>query len=209
MLVLCSNGLSGSSLHACLKARLSDCRTAALVVTADHQYKKDNYHVPRCRQELEVLGLRVDLFDLDEEQAERLLGYDVVEFIGGNPFYLMDAIRRSGAADVLAQIAERGALIGWSAAAFAFGPTLELVHMYSPEMNFLGMRDLSGLGLTDVQVLPHYGKFLTRFERFEERCRAYEARMGVQVLRLDDGEGIVIDGEDRVICRNAEAKPGL
>ena len=40
------------------------------------------------------------------------------------------------------------------AAAFALGPTLELVNRYSPEMNFLGLTDLHGLSLTEVQVLP-------------------------------------------------------
>ena len=66
-------------------------------------------------------------------------------------------------------------LIGWSAAAFVFGiSTLELVNCYSPEMNFLGLTDLRGLSLTQVQILPHYNKFLSRFEKFEERCCGYE-----------------------------------
>ena len=51
-------------------------------------------------------------------------------------------------AEVLKDIAKNKVLIGWSAAAFVFSSTLELVNCYSPEMNFLKLTDLSGLSLT-------------------------------------------------------------
>ena len=173
--------------------KVAGCRTAALVVTADHEYKEKDFHVPRCVAELESLGLQVALFDLDKQSPESLLNYDVVEFIGGNPYYLLNAIRQTDAKPVLREIAARKILIGWSAAAFVFGPTLELVNCYSPEMNFLGLTDLSGLSLTEVQVLPHYSKFLTRFEKFEEKCCIYEKEHRVHVIRLNDGDGVLID----------------
>lgn len=91
-------------------------------------------------------------------------------------------------------------LIGWSAAAFVFGPTLELINCYSPEMNFLGLTDLKGLSLTQVQVLPHYNKFLSRFDMFEERCCAYEEEHNVSVIRINDGDGVFIDSEVN-ICK--------
>lgn len=207
MLVLCSGGLTGAALRDGVRQRLSGQHRAALVVTADPEYREENYHVPRCVGELDAMGLSVDIFDLDRQPAEALLEYDVVEFIGGNPFYLMSVIRRERCADVLRRLANEKVLIGWSAADFVFGPTLKLVHMYSPEMNFPGLTDLSALRLTDWEVLPHYRRFLTRFEAFEARCRAYEAENHVTVIRLNDGEGIVIDGQECVICREGRS-PG-
>lgn len=124
-----------------------------------------------------------------------MLNYDVVEFIGGNPYYLLNSIRENNALKILKDIAEHKILIGWSVAAFVFGPTLELVNCYSPEMNFLGITDLHGLSLTDIQVLPHYSKFLSRFEQFEERCCSYEKDHNVNVVRLNDGEAVFIDSE--------------
>lgn len=201
MLVLCSNGLSSEKLLAQLKEKTAGCKTAALVVTADNVYKESNYHVPRCVSELQALNLRVDIFDLDHQSAALLLDYDVVEFIGGNPYYLLHSIREHNAADILRKIATGKILIGWSAAAFVFGPTLELVNRYSPEMNFLGLTDLSGLAITNIQVLPHYSKFLTRFEQFEETCCIYEKEHHVDVIRLNDGDGVFID-RDVHICKN-------
>lgn len=201
MLVLCSNGLSSKNLIKTIETRAVDCKTAALVVTADNEYKEKNYHVQRCIKELESFNLVVETFDLDYQPAELLLNYDVVEFIGGNPFYLLHAIREKNAANVLKEIADKKVLIGWSAAAFVFGPTLELVNSYSPEMNFLGLTDLHGISLTRVEVLPHYHKFCSRFEQFEEKCRIYEEKHDTKVIRLNDGDGVFIDDNGIILSR--------
>lgn len=193
MLLLCSNGLSSPTLLEAVRPCVAGKRTAALVVTADDQYKEKNWHVPRCRAELESLGLAVTLFDVDARPADDLLAFDAVEFIGGNPFYLLDALRRADARQVLLTLARDRLLIGWSAAAFVFGPTLALVNRYSPELNTVGLTDLTALALTDAQVLPHYSRFLTRFQDFEATCAAYERETGCKVLRLDDGEGLFIE----------------
>lgn len=201
MLVLCSNGLSSKSLLDHIRARITCCKSAALVVTADNVYKEKNYHVSRCTQELESLSLVVDLFDLDTQPAELLLKYDVVEFIGGNPFYLLHAIREHNAVGILRTVASEKILIGWSAAAFVFGPTLELVNCYSPEINFLGLNDLTGLALTDIEVLPHYKEFIMKFAQFEETCHTYEISHNVTVIRLNDGDGIFIDQTGDILIR--------
>lgn len=195
MLVLCSNGLTSELLLSYIGGKMTNCKTAALVVTADNEYKEKNYHVTRSIAELESLNLQVDVFDLDNQDVDLLLNYDVVEFIGGNPYYLLHSIRENKAFEVLKYIATNKILIGWSAAAFVFGPTLELVNCYSPEMNFMGLTDLNGLSLTNVQVLPHYSKFLARFEQFEEKCCVYEKKHNIKVVRLNDGDGVFIDGE--------------
>lgn len=200
MLVLCSNGLSSNEILSYTREKVCFCKTAALVVTADNEYKESNYHVSRCISELESLDLKIDVFDLDKQPAELLLDYDVVEFIGGNPYYLLHSIREHNATEILKEIATNRVLIGWSAAAFVFSPTLELVNCYSPEMNFLGLTDLRGLSLTQIQVLPHYSKFLSRFDRFEERCCEYEKEHNVSVIRINDGEGVFID-EGIYICK--------
>lgn len=201
MLILCSNGLSSDKLLSCINDEMVACKTAALVVTADNEYKENNYHVHRCVEELESLNLSVDIFDLDKQSADLLFDYDVVEFIGGNPYYLLHSIRENNAIEILKDIATKRILIGWSAAAFVFGPTLELVNCYSPEMNFLGLTDLKGIALTNIEVLPHYNKFIQRFEAFEEKCSIYEEENKVNVIRINDGDGVFIDGEKVSICR--------
>lgn len=205
MLLLCSNGLSSKSLMDQTKARLNHYKRAALVVTADPVYKENNYHVPRCIRELESLGLLVDILDLDHQPAELLTQYDVVEFIGGNPYYLLNALRNANCFKILDSLSQNKLLIGWSAAAFVFGPTLELVDRYSPEMNAIGLTDLTGLSLTERIVLPHYSKFLNIFDHFEETCQEFENGHHVNVIRLNDGDGVFISHSTIEICKGESA----
>lgn len=193
MLILCSNGLTSAALLQAVRQQVQGSGRAALVVTADYEYKEKNYHVPRCISELESMGLTAVCFDLDEQRPELLLDYDVVEFIGGNPFYLLDCMRKCDCKKVLQRLAQEKVLIGWSAGALVMGPSLELVNRYSPEMNFLNLTDLTAMELTEREVLPHYDKFLKRYDRFEEKCAEYERELGKKVIRLNDGGGVIID----------------
>lgn len=201
MLVLCSNGLTSEKLISAIRPYTQGYKTAALVVTADNIYKEKNYRVGRCVAELELLGLSVDISDIDKSPAETLLAYDVVSFIGGNPYYLLKSIREHNAESILKYLAENKILIGWSAAAFVFGPTLALVDLYTPEMNTFGLKDLTGLQLTTVEVLPHYSKFLSRFDGFEDTCAKYEKEHLVQVIRLNDGDAVFIGNDENRTLR--------
>ena len=199
MIILCSNGLTGQELLREAKKHLSGAKTAALVVTADPEYKEKNYHVPRGIKELEFLGLTVDLFDFDTQPAGQLAEYDVAVLMGGNPYYLLHSIREHHGEEALRKIAEKGLLIGWSAGALVLGPTIAIIDRYLPELNFIGLQDLTGLNLTDIQILPHYSRQQRQDGATEEKCRKYEQENHCTVLRLDDGEGVLID-------RNAEPK---
>lgn len=153
-------------------------------------------------QRVGVVGIRVTILDLDIHPVNDLLLYDVVEFIGGNPFYLLDTLRKQNAAAILKEISSRKILIGWSASAFVFGPSLELVNLYSPEMNYMNLTDLTGLSLSSIEVLPHYSRFLSKFQNFEETCKAYEKEHSVTVFRLNDGDGIFVDNGIVELCRS-------
>ena len=197
MLILCSDGITSKALSDRVSREIKNknMQHCALVVTADNEYKEHNYHVARCIRELESMNLMVDIFDLDRQPASQLLDYDVVEFIGGNPYYLLHSIRTHQCKGILLELSRKKLLIGWSAADFVFGPTLDLVDQYSPQMNFPGLTDLSGITLTQFHVLPHYSKFLKKFEQFEEKCSYFEKKHNSRVIRLNDGDGLILDGD--------------
>ena len=115
MLFLASNGLTSAPLLAAVQTAAAGKRTAALVVTADPVYKEKNRHAARCLGELTQLGLSAEIFDIDCRPPAGLLGFDVVELMGGNPYYLLHSIREHQAEEVLRKLAEERLLIGWSA----------------------------------------------------------------------------------------------
>lgn len=200
MLILCSNGLSSSALKSSLSSTIKSGKSA-LVVTADNEYKENNYHVVRCISELNSLHLDVDIIDIDKQPIQDLLIYDVVEFIGGNPYYLLNSLKKQNAKKVLQKIASEKVLIGWSAGALVMTPAIGIINVFSPEMNQWEITDFSAMNLTDIEVIPHYNKFLKRYDCFEERCQKYEKDKGIRLIRLNDGEGILITQGKEILIR--------
>lgn len=192
MLLLTSNGLSSDQLIARMKDICCQMTRAAIVTTASDGYKENDWHIPRLTGELQQLGLGVDYFDFDVQRPESLLDYDVVEFIGGNPFYLLDSMRRVGAREILKTLANERVIIGISAGSIIMQQSIALVAQFSPELNEgINLTDLSGFGLTHIEILPHYSKFLSKFERFEERAQEYEVANNITLIRINDGQGVV------------------
>lgn len=203
--MLCSNGLTCKALRDQVRQEPHKLHKekprAALIVTSDPIYKEKNYHIARCLQELESLGFSVDLFDFDYQRAEMLLAYDCAELIGGNPYTLLQSLRKSQAQPILKELAKHHILIGWSAGALVLGPTIDLIEQYFPEMNTLNLTDLTGMNLTSRQILPHYHQFLNRDPQYEILCQAYEQDHHCEIIRLSDGEGIIIDSENDSFIR--------
>ena len=200
MIVLTSNGITSDALFQEMKRHIHGGKVA-LVVTADNEHKEKNYHVGRLTEEMRLLGLAVECFDFDNQNTEELREYDVVEMIGGNPYYLLKSIFDNGFLNTLKYFAQEKCLIGCSAGALVVTPSLGLIDRYSPEMNIVGMTNLTACNLTDVQILPHYSKFLSRFENFEEKCRQYETENACEVVRLNDGDAVIIKDNKTQIVR--------
>lgn len=187
MIMLCSNGLTSFELLEEAKKHCQGAKRAALVVTADPEYKEKNYHVERGLKELSFLGLEADLFDFDVQPAEQLAAYDVVVLMGGNPYYLLHSIRTHHGESPLRAVAERGLLIGWSAGALVLGPTIALIDLYRPQLNFMGLTDLTALGFTDIQLMPHCNR------ENPQKALDYQKETGGNVVCLKDGEGIMLE----------------
>lgn len=201
MIALLSNGITSEALRNALSKYILSLSSAAIVVTADNKYKEQNYHIPRVIKELQDYGLTVDTFDLDKQDATDLLKYDVVEFIGGNPYYLLNSIRIHNASAVIKQLAEKKVLFGWSAGAMVFTPSIEIVDRLTPEMNIVNLDNLKCLSLTNTQIIPHYNKFLKRFDNLEAICKVYEQEHNCTIVKLNDGDGIIIENGIETIIR--------
>lgn len=201
MIALLSNGITSEALRNALSKYILLLSSAAIVVTADNKYKEQNYHIPRVIKEPQDYGLTVDTFDLDKQDATDLLKYDVVEFIGGNPYYLLNSIRIHNASAVIKQLAEKKVLFGWSAGAMVFTPSIEIVDRLTPEMNIVNLDNLKCLSLTNTQIIPHYNKFLKRFDNLEAICKVYEQEHNCTIVKLNDGDGIIIENGIETIIR--------
>ena len=193
MIILTSNGLSSEKLLNETQKYVSQNMKAAIVTPASVGYKEKDWHVPRLRNELDQIGVTATCFDFEFDSPEILFHYDLVEIIGGNPFYLLNQVRLRDAKNIFSEIAKNKILIGISAGSIVLQKSIDLIAQYSPEMNNdIQLKDLTGLALTNIEILPHYQRYLSRFDRFEERAKEYEQSNNCSVIRLNDGEGIFI-----------------
>ena len=222
MLVLTSNGLTTPDLIQKATPFLKGKR-CALVTTASVGFKEKDWHVPRLAEELFSCGAAsVELFDFDLQSPEAFSAYDAAMLIGGNPFYLLASIRKHGFADVLNIFGKDKTLIGVSAGSMnCTSPVYAQPELPGESIDPEYIRFIPGLGISDVQILPHYqmvkDNMLDGRRLYEDITYGdshgrsfYAIPDGSYVLRRGDtytlcGEGYLIrDGRCTQICRREE-----
>ena len=200
MLILTSNGLSSDNLMKEMSKYCASLSKAVLITTASVGYKEKDWHIPRLTKELMSFSLTVDYFDFDVQSPELLLQHDLIEIIGGNPFYLLKSMRKANCEGVMKKLIQDKIVIGISAGSVVMQKNINLIAQYSPELNEgIDLIDFSGFGFTDIELLPHYSKYMTRFDRFEERAREYEIANDCNVIRINDGQAVIVTNDNYLV----------
>lgn len=198
-IILTSNGLSSEKVVEVFK-HLSDSglKKAAIVVTADPVYRKDDWNVVSTKKKLDEIGFSTDFFDIEFTPPDQLLDFDIVFFIGGNPFYLLNQMRCTHTEKILREmLSKRKVVSGSSAGCIVLGQTIVLINEFEPQMNAdVGLTDFTGLGITTINLCPHYSRYIDRYEKFEERICRVEQSQNISITRINDGEALIIDGEN-------------
>ena len=203
-LILTSTGLSDERVREAVRARadFSRHKKVALITTAAPEKEKSSY-VQSDYQILKDIGFSdIDFFDVEkksspysnalenigirrrENNVSGLRNYGVVYVAGGNTFYLLHHLRKSGADAVLREMLEKRAIlyIGVSAGSIIMGKSIAS----SADENTVGLQDLAGLGLLDAVIIPHFGDH-------KHAIRDRMTAQGYRVVCLKDGEALVIE----------------
>lgn len=169
-------------------------RLEATILTTASKQKENNRFAIKAKNDLIQMGFKtVDFTDIEYERPEKLERYSVLYISGGNPFYLLYHLKRSGADFIIKKLAKQNVVIvGASAGAVILEPNIDLVQFFTPEMNDVGLKDLRALGLTDKTIFPHCDRedlFPDDAGRtIEERLKAFETAHQGAVIRIkDDG----------------------
>lgn len=82
---------------------------------------------------------------------------DIIYFTGGNSFFLIDRLRKTGTDKLLKEQLEHGKLfIGESAGAVVCAPDISYIEKMDPIPKDYSQNDYAGLNLIDFYILPHY-----------------------------------------------------
>lgn len=147
---------------------------------------------------LERLGLAVDVLDVSAASYESIVNSltknDIIFIGGGNTFFLLQELRRSGADKILVQEVNKGKLyIGESAGAVIACPDIGYCSgMDSPE-KAPELTDYTGLGLVDFYIVPHIGN-KEMGEAAEKAVEEYNSKLDLKIIT--DRQIIQVDGEN-------------
>ncbi len=130
-----------------------------------------------------------------KDALKRVFDSDAIYLAGGNTFYFLKHLRKSGLLPRLKRYAKQGGVLaGLSAGAIMMTPTIGLAGYPKSDAdeNEVGLKDLRALGLVEFEFFPHFED--TRGLR--EMLRRYSLRSRHPILAARDGGGVQVRGEE-------------
>lgn len=196
MILLTSDGLSSDVLFNKVKdiVKSNDYQKTVIVVTADKRFKKKSESAHILLEQFENMKMTVQLFDFGDDDTKVLETADVIIFDGGNPFYLLLKLKEYKMEKVLKQHLKEGKfIIGVSGGSLVLQKSLKLIDVFAADMNMRHGGDLKGMGLTDIEILPHKTRYQENFDNFDKRYLDYKnTNKDIRTYLIEDGEGLLI-----------------
>ena len=201
-LLLTSAGLSNKSIKKAflkLVGKPAKKIKVAFIPTASNIEEGDKCWLIEDLKTLQNMGFaQVDILDIAAVPKiiweSRLYKADVLFFGGGNTFYLMHWIKKSGLQEILTDLLKSRVWVGISAGSMVPG-----VGLINNEERFIAKNivnedeGLNGLSYIDFSLMPHY--YSPLFKNSDEISAARIAKQFKEPMyAIDDNSAIVIDG---------------
>lgn len=130
-----------------------------------------------------------------EITEEEMLKYDVIWISGGNTFYLMDIIRRTGFYKKIKNVIEKGVLYaGASAGSIVATVSLDVLNHVKMDKNIINLQDMRGINLFPIRIIPHSNR--TEFEKDIAECRA---KTPEEIIAIMDAQAVYVEGDKYTI----------
>ncbi|TSC83558.1 MAG: dipeptidase E [Microgenomates group bacterium Gr01-1014_16] len=191
-LLLTSAGLATDSIKKrfleMVGKRAEDITVALIPTAADPE--TDKWFIDKDKKVLEGMGVKIKEMDLKEGDI-RLGDADAVWVEGGNTFYLLYWVRKSGFDKELLRFLDRGGTyVGVSAGSLLVGPSIETASWKGgDDPSIVELENYNGLGLVKFTIFPHYEDKYAELVRRESRGLPYE------VKTLTNEQAVAVDGE--------------
>lgn len=176
------------------------CGKKVVFIPTASNIEKVNFYVDADKKALAKLGLIVEQLDISTtkpiEIQNKIEACDYVFVEGGNTFFLLQEMRRSGADKmILEHIQKNKIYIGASAGSIIMSKNIEYAkHMDDPDCALELNGDYSSLGVVSFCVVPHYtnAPFKKAADRIVKEYSDY-----VSLYPISNNQVVVVD-EDRI-----------
>ena len=154
------------------------------------------FYVRSGKKALEDRGLMVDELEIStatkEEIANKLQANDYIYVTGGNTFFLLQELKRTGADKILIEQIKSGKpYVGESAGSIILSPNIEYVKGMDDFKAAPNLESFSSLGLVDFYPLPHHTNFPFK-EAVEEIISNYAKK--IELCPISNAQAIVVNG---------------
>ncbi|PYE47176.1 Type 1 glutamine amidotransferase-like domain-containing protein [Paenibacillus barcinonensis] len=175
-------------------------RRVTFIPTASVTESYDAY-VHAGRQALEQWGLIVEDLEVStaapEEVTNKLEQSDLIYVSGGNTFFLLQELRRSGAESLIRAHIQAGKIyIGESAGSIILAPDIAYVKAMDDCAAAPDLSDYRGLNAVDFYPVPHVGCF-PFVESAAQVIAEYESTLSL--VPITNAQVIVMNGEQHRI----------
>ena len=138
-------------------------KTVTFIPTASI-VEKVVFYVASGKKALEKLGLKVDTLEISTAEPEeintKLRNNDFIYVTGGNIFFLLQELKRTGADKIIAEEVNAGKVyIGESAGAMITSPNVEYATAMDSVKKAPNLENFDALGLVPFYTVPHYTNF--------------------------------------------------
>ena len=165
------------------------------------EVEKVKFYVKKGWKALEDLGMQITELNISTTEASKIKktieNADCIYISGGNTFYLLQELRRTGVDELIKQHILTGKLyIGESAGAMITAPSIEYVSLMDDPEKGKELTGFDALNVVDFSTVPHFWCFpfakATKeiISRYEESL-TLKAISNTQALRVD-GEAVKI-----------------
>lgn len=174
----------------------------AFISTAAEIYQGDHPWVTSDKIALEKFGFKLEEFSITgmspNELEEKLKDKNGIFMSGGNQFYLLDQVIKTGFDQILKRKIEEGILyLGSSAGSMIMGTNIHLSTRMEDRSVAPDLKS-DGLGLVDLAILPHWGSDDLR----DEYSQGFETMYveNIKILPLSDKQYIhIIDNNYKIV----------
>ena len=172
-------------------------KTVTFIPTAS-KVEKVIFYVNSGKKALQKLGLIIDELDIstasNDEINSKLKNNDFIYITGGNTFFLLQELKKTGADKIIIDEINKGKLyIGESAGAIVTSANVEYAKRMDDVKKAPNLAEFSGLNLVDFYVIPHYTNF--PFEKTVEKIiEDYSSKLNLSPISNKDAI-LVVDNK--------------
>ena len=171
-------------------------KRAVFIPTAGDPYKNNDF-VEADKIALQKYGIEVTDLDLknktEKEINKSLAMADILLVAGGDTFYLMEKLKKSGADKAIKNFIRKGGIyIGSSAGSIVCCPTIGGAEKFDNPKLAPNLENFNGMGIFNEVVIPHTHKE-KYFERVKETTDKLTSK-GFKVHHLTDNDVLFFDG---------------